>query len=378
MQRVRTSNLIPGMISAEDVYSYNNQLILPKGTELTDKVITRLEFYSVLAIHVEDPDYKPHSSVSSELNVTLGDDADTVVFSSTPENTAYSEKIKSTTQFKEFKKTFITNTEVLKGNLHALVENNQPLNSENLIHSVLDMISAGATTISVFDMLHNMRDFDDLTYTHCMSVSLICNIFGRWLDLSEEEIKTLTMAGLLHDVGKLLIPDNILKKPSKLTDAEFNLIKTHTLQGYNILKGQPVDDRIKNAALLHHERFDGSGYPLGYTGDKLDMFSQIVAIADVYDAMTAARVYRGPLCPFKVVAIFETEGFQKYDSKLILVFLEHVCETYMHNRVLLSDGRQGDIVMLNKDALSRPMVKTLDGDFVNLKEIPDITIEAIL
>lgn len=379
MQRVRTSNLLPGMIAAEDVYSYNNQLILPKGTELTDKVITRLEFYSVLAIHVEDPDYRPPVSVSSDLNISFGgDDSDTVTFSSAPENTAYSERIKATTQFKEFKKSFVNNTEVLKGNLHSLVENNQPINSENLLHSVLDMISDGATTIGVFDMLHNMRDLDDMTYTHCMSVSLICNIFGRWLNLSDEDITTLTMAGLLHDVGKLLIPDKILKKPSKLTDAEFNIIKTHTLQGYNILRNQAIDDRIKNAALLHHERMDGSGYPLGYKADKLDQFSQIVAIADVYDAMTAARVYRGPLCPFKVVSIFETEGFQKYDSKLILVFLEHICDTYMHNRVLLSNGKQGDIVMLNKDALSRPMVKTLDGEFINLKETPDVQIEAIL
>lgn len=375
MQRVRTSNLIPGMVSAEDVYSYNNQLIVPKGTELTDKVITRLEFYSVLAIHVED---EIHSVSEPYDNSETSTSSDEVLFSSAPEGVSYSERVKATTQFKEFKKSYIENTESLKSNLHALIKSNSPIDTIGMITSVTNLIPDNSTFIGIFDMLHNMRDFDDMTYAHSMNVSLICNIFGKWLSLSDNDIHVLTLAGLLHDVGKLTIPEQIVKKPSKLTDSEYNIIKTHTLHGYNILKNQNIDDRIKNAALMHHEREDGSGYPLGYKGKKIDYFAKIVSIADVYDAMTAARVYRGPLCPFKVISIFEQEGFQKYDSAMILTFLEHICDTYLNNRVQLSNGVQGDIVMINKNTLSKPMIKTLDGDFLNLVDHPDIFIETLL
>ena len=382
MQRVRTSNLIPGMITSEDVYSYNNQLIVPKGTVLNDKVITRLEFYSVLAIHVED------EIATSEKNTSSSLDSDTipnpfgtvkeVSFSDIPEKLSYSERIKETTQFKEFKKNFLSNTEALKGNLRAVIDNNTPINIDSMMKSVTDTISEGSTSIGIFDMLHNMRNYDDLTYVHSMNVSIICNIFGQWLGLNDDDLKILTMAGLLHDIGKILIPEEIIKKPSKLTDAEYNIIKTHTLQGYSILKGQPIDERIKNAALLHHERSDGSGYPLGYDDEKIPEYAKIVSIADVYDAMTAARVYRGPLCPFKVVSIFEAEGFQKYNSRLILTFLEHVCQTYINNRVKLSDGTIGDIIMLNRNSLSKPVIKTLDGEVINLEEKRDITIESLI
>lgn len=373
MQRVRISNLIPGMITSEDIYSYNNQMIVPKGTVLNDKIITRLEFYSVLAIHVEDELFSETNSVSSTGN------EDTVVnFSSISDDLSYSEKIKETTQFKEFKKSFLENTEALKGNLRAVVEKNAPINMDHMMKSVTDTISEGSTSIGIFDMLHNMRNYDDLTYVHSMSVSLICNIFGKWLGYSGEDLKVLTVAGLLHDVGKLLIPEEIIKKPSRLTDAEYNIIKTHTIQGYSILKNQNIDDRIKTAALLHHERNDGAGYPLGYTSDKIPDFARIVAIADVYDAMTSARVYRGPLCPFKVVSIFEAEGYQKYDSKYILTFLENVCETYLNNRVKLNDGTIGDVIMLNRNSLSRPVVKTDIGNFINLDERRDLSIETLI
>ena len=120
-------------------------------------------------------------------------------------------------------------------------------------------------------------------------------------------LDTLTLCGLLHDIGKLKIPDEILNKPGKYTDEEFDLVKRHTKFGYELLKTLNIDPHIKKAALLHHERCDGSGYPLKATQKDLDDFSMVVAIADVYDAMTAARSYRAPLCPFQVIERFEQE-----------------------------------------------------------------------
>ena len=131
------------------------------------------------------------------------------------------------------------------------------------------------------------------------------HILGKWLSFSPKDVEVITLCGLLHDVGKLKIPNSIISKPGKLTSEEFSLIKTHTIRGFNILKNKNVDERVKLAAVMHHERCDGSGYPNGLVSHEIDQFSKLVAIADVYDAMTCARVYRGPLCPFEVINLLK-------------------------------------------------------------------------
>lgn len=361
MKRVRTSELRPGMKTAEDVYSYNNQMIMPKGTVLDDKMITRLEFYSVLAIRISDEDDSEDEGIASTDSV----------------QTTYSQKVKASKEFQEFERTFLRTTEVFKENLKNIVENGTPIDSRQMIDSITGMITESMTSISVFDMLHNMRQYDDFTYMHSMNVALICNVFAKWLDMSERDVEIATLGGLLHDIGKLKIPDNIMRKPEKLSPAEYNIIKTHPLQGYNILKTMNIDENVKQCALMHHERCDGTGYPLGIVGDRTNVFAKMVAIADVYDAMTAARIYRGPLCPFKVISIFEAEGLQKYDSHFILTFLEHIATTYMNNRVKLNSGDEGDVVFMNKHQYSRPMIQCGDK-FIDLSREPDLYIETFV
>ena len=365
MKRVRTSDLIPGMITAEDVYSYNNQMIIPNNTELTDKMITRLEFYSVLAIRIQDGEVP---------TVEQTEDQSTDQF----DMPSYSQRIKASREFKEFESCFVQTTELFKQNLRSIVDERAPINTKELFEHISNLMANQSTNISIFDMLHNMRQYDDLTYAHCINVALVCNVFAKWLKLPQEEVEKMTLCGLLHDVGKLAIPDNIIRKPDKLTPAEYNIIKTHTLQGYNVLKSyNNISEDIKESALMHHERCDGTGYPLGLSGDKINKYAKVVAIADVYDAMTAARVYRGPLCPFKVIGIFETEGLNKYDSKFILVFLEHIATTYMKNRVRLSNGMEGEVVFMNKNALSRPMIQCRNR-FIDLSKETDIYIETFV
>ena len=360
MKRVRTSELVPGMTVAEDVYSYNNQMIVPNNTVLTDKMITRLEFYSVLAVRIHE-DSVPQTEEISQFDMP-----------------SYSQRIKASKEFKEFEASFVRTTESFKRNLRSIVDERAPINTEELVSNISNLMANQTSSISIFDMLHNMRQYDDLTYAHCINVSLICNVFAKWLKLPPSEVEKMTLCGLLHDIGKLAIPDNIIRKPDKLTPNEYNIIKTHTLPGYNILKHYDnIHEDIKEAALMHHERCDGTGYPLGLTSDKINKYAKIVAIADVYDAMTAARVYRGPLCPFKVIGIFETEGLNKYDSKFILVFLEHIASTYIKNRVRLNNGMEGEVVFMNKTALSRPMIQCRNR-FIDLSKEPDIYIETFV
>ena len=229
-------------------------------------------------------------------------------------------------------------------------------------------------------MIHTMRSVEDSTYAHCLNVALISRAIGKWLHLSKADLDTLTMAGLLHDIGKAKIPEEILNKQGKLTDQEFDLIRSHAKVGHKILSQTNLDSRIKLAALQHHERFDGSGYPRGLESDEIDFFASILAIADVYDAMTAARAYRAPKCAFQVIAAFEQDGFQKYNPNVIFTFLERVAGCYNNSRVLLSDGSAGRVVFLNKHKLSRPIIETDKGSLLDLSkgENKDLFIKSIL
>ncbi len=356
--KIFISQAIPGMTIAEDIYTKDGHLIIAKGTILSDKIITRLEFYSV-----------PDISVLSDTNIT----ASAAEFI----QTKYYEEIKNSEAFKRFHLAYKNTVSSFKENLDEIATGQNDIDVDQLLNDLNRILCQCDSSIELFNMLHCMRQYDDTTYVHSLNVSLICNIIGKWLHFEPGDLEVITLCGLLHDVGKLMIPSKIIAKPAKLTDEEFSTIKTHTIRGYNLLKNKKIDSRIKHAALLHHERCDGSGYPYGFYSDQIDPFAKLVAIADVYDAMTCARVYRGPLCPFEVVSLFETEGYTKYDPKYIMTFLEGIVQTYIHNSVRLSNNIEGEIVLINRLELSRPVVKAGD-QFIDLSKQRELTIDALL
>lgn len=358
MSKFNTSELVPGMILDSDVYNYNDQLILPEGLRLTDKAIMKLAFYSILFVNIKDISYvNPPSFEQTE--------------------SSYAQRLKSSPEFAQFKHEFEDTVELIKVSINDMVNRNVPHNTGTLLENALMLLNSGNGEINVFDMIHNMRQYDDLTYAHSLNVGLICYVFAGWLGMSEQDTKLALECGLLHDVGKLKIPEMIIKKPQKLTDNEFEVIKTHPIEGYKILQKHPVSEHVKNAALMHHERCDGSGYPLGLKSNQIDKFAKIVSIADVYEAMTSVRIYRGCLCPFQVIAAFENEGLQKYDTKMIMTFLENIVNTYILNRVRLNNGMEGDIIFINKQHLSRPTIKC-GNQYIDLTKEPELTIDAIV
>ena len=359
MKRVKTALLVPGMVIAKDVHNANNILVIGKNTVLTDEYITKLTFHSIYSVYIKEEVVQEQKTPANEKSF------------------AHS-RVKDSAEFKEFKKSYEKAVVKLESTFHDIISmQSQKIGISELCRQATDMLDDTRGGIHVFDILHNMRDYDDSTFNHSMNVALICNVFADWMHMSDMEKEIATVCGLLHDIGKLRIPDRIVKKTARLTDEEYELIKTHPMEGYNILFESRFISSVQNAALMHHERSDGSGYPLGLKGNQIDKFAKMVAIADVYDAMTAARVYRGALCPFKVIEMFEKEGFTMFDPEYMLVFLENIVQTYLRNWARLSNGREGEIVMLNKQKLSRPVI-LCGSEFINLGEHPEITIEEIL
>ena len=364
MKRILTRKLVPGMVLANDVHTYNSSLkLLDKGTVLEDKDIARLAFYSVIDVLIEDEvvDVEVESGYSAPIE----------------EGLTYSERIRQSPEFQEFKKSFEQCAEKFEHTIKNIIDNNMDLVFDDMMLPIYSLLQKGRSSANIFDMLHNLRAYDDATYTHSINVALISNVLAQWLKWSESEIDIATQAGLFHDIGKLLIPDTIIKKPDKLTDHEYTVVQTHPQRGYEIIKTLNVSQHIKNATLMHHERCDGSGYPLKLHAPQIDKYAKLVAIADVYDAMTSARYYRAPLCPFIAISMFEDEGFQKYDPEMIIAFLQNLVNTYILYTVRLSNGEVGEIVFINKMQLSRPTVKVGD-DYIDLTKHPDIYIKEIL
>ena len=356
MKRVRTHELRPGMVVASDVYNRQDQLVIPADTVLTDKVIAKLSIYNIYFVKIKD-EFVAHENKAEH---------------------SYSEKVRKSEVFQEFHKEFDENVTLMQSVLSDFAKEEVTVDA---VHQVVDeaiqMLNDAHGDVNVFDMIHNMRQNSDLTYAHSINVALICHVIARWIGMNPEQITLAFTCGILHDIGKLRMPPELINKTGKLTKEEFYKLKTHPIEGYNMLKNLPIDKHIKNAALMHHERSDGSGYPIGMKGDEIDKYARIVAIADVYEAATAPRVYRKGLSPFEVFAMFEDEGIQKYDTQMIMTFMKKVADNYRLNRVRLSNGKEGEIVFINKQALARPTVRCGE-EFIDLTKEKDITITELI
>ena len=351
--RVPIGSVITGMMTARDVYSRNDQLILSCNTVLDAGMIAKLIFYAIESIAVYE--------VNREEN----------------KETIFSNKIKKSLEFREFKKSYDIAVEDGKVIMNDLIECRGKKNTSVLIRNIQDIISNCSSNTNVFQMLHCIRDYDDPTYMHSINVGIICHVFAEWLHMTEEEKEILTLSGMLHDIGKIKIPKAIINKPEKLTPEEYEVIKTHPVIGYQILSNNDMDDRVRMAALSHHERYDGKGYPDGLVGNEINYFPMIVAIADVYEAMTSNRIYRPAVCPFDVIHQLEQEGLQQYAPQYLIPLLERIVETYIHQTVRLSNDMMGEIIMVNQHALSKPIIK-VKSDLLDLSIHRSIKIDAVL
>lgn len=344
IRRVLTANLKPGMITSEDVFTDSNYRVLEKNTILDTESIQSLRVYSIKSILVGMPDSGTTAAAPKSID----------------SEKTYFERVQATKEFIQFQDTFTNTLGSFEQNLNDIVVKNDPEIIDNMLKDVKKILNCCRNPLHLLDMMQCMRSFDDLTYTHSMNVSLICNVIGTWLNLSDDNLSVLITAGMLHDVGKLKIPEEIITKPGRLTKEEFDIIKKHPQYGYEVLKKQKIDPRVRLAACQHHEKYNGSGYPLQLTGSQIDYFSSIVGIADVYDAMTADRCYRKGICPFEVIAHLEEER-HLYEPGILYLFMKRTAEAYVNTEVKLSNGEEGRIVLLNNSQPSRPTILTSTG-----------------
>ncbi|BCJ86016.1 HD-GYP domain-containing protein [Effusibacillus dendaii] len=239
---------------------------------------------------------------------------------------------------------------------------------DQITSDIIPAIKQATENTGVFKLLAELQSKDDYTYRHNIAVGVIATLIGKWLNLDEPDLSHLTLAATLHDIGKVKIPLEIFNKPGRLTDIEYRLIKKHAQYGYNILKNSKgIPHRVALVALQHHEREDGGGYPAGLTGEHIDTFSKIVAVADVFHAMTSKRTYHEARPFYQVISEMREGGFGQLDGTITLTFIQKIMEQMVGEYVTLTNGRQAKVILINQYDPANPLVQ-VGNQFIDLSK----------
>ncbi|KXG74223.1 HD-GYP domain-containing protein [Thermotalea metallivorans] len=339
MRLVRTQDLQEGMILAEDIAGKYDIVFLTGGTVLSDRHIESLKKLDISYIYVMEKTEEAVQEKERHSSVIIVD--------------------------RQFNKEYVQTIDQFK-NMYQQIGLGNKIEHEVVGKFVMPLLKEVVKSNNILGRLRQVESTDAYTFRHSMNVGILSAMIGKWLHYGEKDLENLTIAAMFHDIGKSKIPEEIINKPTVLTEEEFEIVKKHTTYGYEILKTTVgISFDICCGVLQHHERMDGSGYPLGIKGDKIHEFAKIIAVADVFDAMTSQRMYRSKESPFKVAEYIAENSFGILDPFIVGTFLENISRYYVGNIVKLNSGEVGEIVLLNKQMPTRPLVKVNDK-FIDL------------
>ncbi|WP_210546697.1 HD-GYP domain-containing protein [Rhodoferax sp. PAMC 29310] len=221
--------------------------------------------------------------------------------------------------------------------------------------------------------LARLKTVDDYTYLHSVAVCAMMVALAKQLGMSESDIRLAGLAGLMHDLGKAVMPMAVLNKPGKLTDAEFKIIKSHPVEGHKLLlTGDSVDEIVLDVCLHHHEKMDGSGYPRGLSGDKISIFAKMGAVCDVYDAITSNRPYKSGWDPAESVRKMAEWANGHFDPVVFQAFVKTMGIYPVGSLVRLTSGRIGVVIEQTGKSLTMPSVKVFFSTKSNMRIAPHI------
>lgn len=360
--KVKPIQLEVGCILAKDINSFSNQTLMRKKTVLDEENIAVLKAFLVEVVEVEGTlvngsPFKPKEILKNESSKYK---------SVKLENKSFMDIYLQTVQ--TYKKLFSSwqagskvDIFVIRKNLLALLEK-------------LDKDPSEIITI------HHYASKGDYLFHHAVSVGLLSAYLGRKLNYTKPEEIQLGIAGMLADSGMAKVPNGILDKKGPLTSTEFDEIKSHSLYSYQMIKDIPgVTDAMLLGVLQHHEREDGSGYPMAISSQKLHKFSKVIAVIDVFHAMTTERYYKQKQSPYKVLEAVMKDSFGKFDIKIVQALANLIANFSIGSRVRLNNGEICEVVFLEPSSPIRPMLKIEKREeFIVLANRNDLYIEEIL
>lgn len=194
--------------------------------------------------------------------------------------------------------------------------------TDEIANGILHLMNTKDTALS---SLSRLRKYDPYTFSHSINVFYVSVAIGSMVGLDKTRLSDLGISAILHDIGKMSIPKRILNKRSKLTDSEFSIIKKHTCEGFSFAKEHiSLSEAAFPGILHHHEKYNGTGYPIGIKGEQIDLLARIISVADVYDAMTSDRPYRKALTRNEAVGFIRANSGTHFDPKIASLFLESI------------------------------------------------------
>jgi HD-GYP domain-containing protein (c-di-GMP phosphodiesterase class II) len=344
MRCVNVSNLKPGDVLGRSIYDNNGRALLVEKTVLTQNYIQRLREHWVVSVYIDDP------------KCSLG--GEDIISQHTRHGAIKTLREIAT----DISQTSLTSKQDYGQRVSLLVED-----------IIEELLSRKNSLINVIDL----KDYDNYTYAHSVNVTVLSVVTGISLGLEYSRLKSLGMGALLHDVGKIFVPLEVLNKPGKLTTEEFTQIKMHPEQGYAKVKEEDILDAPGRAIILqHHEKLDGSGYPGNRKGKDIHDLAKIVAVADVYDALTSDRPYRVRWAPAQGLEYIYTIAGSHLDIDIVAKFVRNIAPFPLGSLVECSNGMTGYVIE-NEINPHRPILQVGDKN-VDLKTELNITITNIV
>lgn len=387
MRIIRVEDLVEMMMTAEAVYDKGGDIeFLKAGTRLTSRHIQLLKNLGILQIPIleeTDREYKKHlgaEETKTEKDYeSFSDDSDLAFDLAEIEKESYFDAIDSVYN-RNMRIKILTGEanvpidvkfekEIVEvKNIFNAIKDSDDIQADEVRNKVKKMLPAMTNNNDVLMRLKQLKDTDDYLFDHSFRVSVIAANIAKWLNYSEGDIENIALASLLYEVGNLKLPQQLFKKQGPLNSSEILLIEKHPQLAYHVLlKTQGLNQDIKFVALQHHERLDGSGYPLRVKSSQIHDFSKIVMICDIYDAMTHDRPYRKKYSPFEAAEYLLWESGKTLDYKICYIFLNNLAEFYTGKMCRLNSGETAQIVHLDVNYPTRPVLK-IGGKFVDLSK----------
>lgn len=328
---VNSEQLKSGMVIAKDINIFSginfNSTLLTKGQALNITYINKIINHNISGIYIED------NSLSDVTIEPLINDNIKVRTLNTIKN-IFSQVNKGVEKLNEFEVTQISDI-------------------------VVDLTDEVIATKNLSFNMTEFKNHDYYTYQHSLSVSVLSILTGISLNMSKDELHKLGMSAMFHDIGKMIVPIDIINKPGKLTNQEFEVIKSHPITGVKLL-GNLVSDDILSGIESHHECLDGSGYPYGKKN--ISLFGRIIAICDVYDALTSERSYRNACIPNEAIEYLMGCSDTKFDYDILSNFLKNIIAYPVGSIVNLSNGITSIVIKNYPENIMRPLVQVLNLD----------------
>lgn len=365
MNKIPVTELKPGLKIANNVYSPLGGLLLQKGKVLLPRDLDILRAFMIAAVEIEESDQITKDDFNSTSSASMTGKTDKAAPVPEVEHLPIGELHEEYDRMLHLTKSAFQS--VLAAEL-PIYELRRQL--EALIHQMKHY--------KVFTFTpRNMNEYDYLYHNAILS-SMTSYLLAQWHGLPQKDWMQVAFAGLLHDIGNTRIDPLILYNPKSLSESEAEEMRMHTTYGYQQLrKTSAINEGVRLTALQHHEKMDGSGYPFHLTGEKIHVYARIVAIADIFHAMTLHRRYRKAQSPYLVLEQLKTEAFGKLDPSIVQTFVEKVTQFHNGMRVRLSNGKTGEIIFTDRSHPTRPMI-SINGEIMNLAKNTSLYIEEVL